>query len=315
MLRRQLCALSTLLILVGSGNLRAAPSVDERTPNFVVRAPSSEAARAVAAEAERQRKLLGERWLGAEPTPWAKPCEIRVTLVPGPSGGATSFAFAEEGNRGGVVGARMDLRGELRQLLDSVLPHELGHVVLMYHFGKPLPRWADEGSAILAESVVDQAAHDARCRDVMNEGRAIRLRVLVRMMDYPRDLMAVYTQGHSLVRFLAGPVVRGESGGFIARVLQRARVDRFLAFLRVGLAGNTAESWDSAAKDTYGYESMDALEEAWVAWLKKPESVLAAGASSRSATPLSKPVTGDMIPPISLPGSGQRIIPPDQRIP
>jgi len=36
-------------------------------------------------------------------------------------------------------------------ILKRVLPHEVTHAVLMLHFGRPIPRWADEGAAVLAE--------------------------------------------------------------------------------------------------------------------------------------------------------------------
>jgi hypothetical protein len=299
-------AVQVALALGRAAEPEGGAAAEEKTANFVVRAPSSEAARAVAAEAERRRRSLSQWWLGTEPPAWQRPCEIRITLVPGPSGGQTSFAFAPD--RPVVTMAGMSLQGDLRQLLASVLPHELAHVVLMNHFGRPIPRWADEGAAILAEAPVDQAVHDARCRDVMSEGRGIRLRVLFRMTDYPRDLMALYTEGHSVVRFLAGPgpcacgVVEGLAG--------RVMAARFLRFLAIGTDGNSAESWDKAAKDLYGYESVDALEEAWLDWLKSPASVLTRTAADRSVAPLARDVGGDMIPPLRVPGSGQPPVPP-----
>jgi hypothetical protein len=306
---------SLVALALAGGGARAddppAPAGEtHKTTNFVVTAPSAEVARTVAAEAEAQRVAVARRWFGDAPPAWPRPCAIRVTLAPGPSGGATTFDFGPgPGDTPVVTFAAMDLRGDLRQLLASVLPHELTHLALAHHFGKPLPRWADEGVALLSETTAEQVAQDARCRDLIGEGRGIRLRALVRMMDYPPDLMATYTQGHSLVRFLAlahaGPA--GSRGGVAHGIVARVGAARFLDFLRRGTDANTADGWDRAAKDVYGYESVDALEEAWLKWLAARESVLAPGAAERSRAPWAKDVPADMIPPTELPGSGQPV--------
>ena len=297
-----------LAAVLSAGTARAADLVEVTTDNFVVQAPTREAAKAVADAAERHRKAVAERWLGAAQPTWEKPCEIRVSLTPGPSGGATTFLYASDpATRPAIGGARMQLGGDLRHLLGNVLPHELAHVVLAHHYGKPLPRWADEGFAILRESAADQSVHDARCRDLVTEGRGIRLRVLFRMMDYPRDLMATYTQGHSVARFLVGPACREPVGGCFDAVACRVQMSRYLEFLRQGIDGNTAESWDAAALAVYGFASVEAMEEAWLAWLKKPGSVLTRGAASRSADPLAKDAAEGLIPALRVPGSGQPV--------
>jgi hypothetical protein len=277
-----------------------------KTANFIVTAPNAAAAREVADAAEAARTAAGRRWFGKEPAAWPRPCSIRVSLALGPTGGATSFDFARgDSDKPEVAFAAMDLRGSLHQLLSSILPHEMTHLVFAHHFGRPLPRWADEGVAILAESLTDQAAHDARCRDLLNEGRGIRLRVLLRMMDYPKDLMATYTQGHSLARFLTGVTAEAGDDGNAQK-----GPTRFVQFLERGTEGNTAASWDRAAKELYGYESVDTLEQAWLDWLGKSESVLNKGAADRSIRPLVRGVVSGLIPPIELPGSGQPAMPP-----
>lgn len=287
----------------------AEPAASYKTANFIVTAPTAAAAREIADAAEAARAAAARRWFGKEPAAWPRPCSIRVTLALGPTGGATSFDFARGADdQPEVAFAVMDLRGNLHQLLSSILPHEMTHLVFAHHFGRPLPRWADEGVAILAESLTDQAAHDARCRDLLNEGRGIRLRVLLRMMDYPKDLMATYTQGHSLVRFLTGEVTT--PSGTEDDGNARKGATRFVQFLKQGTEGNTAASWDRAAKELYGYESVDLMEQDWLDWLGKSESVLNRTAADRSIRPLVRDVATGLIPPIELPGSGQPALPP-----
>ncbi len=308
-MKRFLVPLIVASLAITSNPSSAAESVASyKTSNFIVTAPTPAAAREVADAAEAARTAAARRWFGKDPAAWPRLCSIRVTLALGPTGGATTFDFARGADdRPEVVFAAMDLRGNLHQILSSILPHEMTHLVFAHHFGRPLPRWADEGVAILAESATDQAAHDARCRDLLNEGRGIRLRVLLRMMDYPKDLMATYTQGHSLVRFLTGvpgPTEAENDGN------AQKNPTRFIQFLERGTEGNTAASWDRAAKELYGYESVDRLEQAWLDWLGKSESVLNKAAADRSIRPLVREVVSGLIPPIELPGSGQPALPP-----
>jgi hypothetical protein len=287
-------------LLTGLGIVRAGEPVEpHRSANFVVHAPTPAIARSVADQAEALRKEIAIRWVGKDLPAWPRPCTIRLTLTPGPSGGSTALDYgAGVDGKPVVTLMAMQLRGDLRRLMTSTLPHELTHVFLAHHFGKPLPRWADEGIALLAESSADQAGHDARCRDLLNEGRGVRLRVLFRMMDYPRDLMAVYTQGHSVARFLLARTPIDGSASKPAALIE---------FVRRGAAGNTAEGWDRAAKEVYGFDSVDALEQEWLDWLKTAESVLTPKAAGHSVAPLARDVTADMIPPIRLPGSGQPV--------
>jgi PAS domain-containing protein len=165
----------------------------------------------------------------------------------------------------------MEIRGEVRQLLHSVLPHEITHTVFAHYFGRPVPRWADEGGSVLSENEEERFQHDIRCREILNAGRAYVLRTLFRMTDYPRDMIVVYAQGYSVTAFL---VERG-GGGQIGRA-------KFLQFLALGMQGNdpryhgTVESWNEAVRRIYGWESVDALERAWLDSLRTPPSRTAA---------------------------------------
>ena len=77
------------------------------------------------------------------------------------AGGATTFQFQD----GEVFGWRMSIQGSRERMLDSVLPHEITHMIFASHFRQPLPRWADEGGATSVEhaSRAEQVPPDA-CR-------------------------------------------------------------------------------------------------------------------------------------------------------
>ncbi|MFO0797367.1 MAG: sigma-70 family RNA polymerase sigma factor [Gemmataceae bacterium] len=249
----------------------AEPSALVYTANFVVSAPSAELAKSVAFAAEKHRREAARRWFGDVLPDGNKKVAVRVTITAGESGGATSFTFGEaDGKRPpGVKSATMELRGTLDQVLKAVLPHEVTHVVLATHFGLPLPRWADEGIAVLSEADVEQFNHEVRARELLNAGRAIRLGTLFRMTEYPRDHVVTFAQGHSVCRFLLD---RG-AAGTRADEPRFARGDKepaLVAFLTLGMGANTTESWAAAAKGVYGFESIDALEQAWIDSLRTP---------------------------------------------
>jgi hypothetical protein len=194
-------------------------------------------------------------------------------------------------------------------VLTTALPREVLHVVLASFLGESRQRWAEEGIALLAESDEDQAARDARARELLNAGRGIRLRVLLRMTEYPKDLTVLDAQSHSLARFLVSrPAPDGVTAlkdiPHVGKLFQTPGHDghrRLLAFAYLGAQGNTAGSWAKAAETVYGFKSIDALEDAWLAWLAKPESALKPPAGRGSGPQNEKRDGGDLIPPAKLP--------------
>lgn len=251
-----------------------------KSANFVVTAPTEMMARVMANEAEHHRKELAKKWLRAELPAWAKPCALNYTSALGATGGATTFTFGRKDGAPTLDTAEMDLRGEFLKVLENALPHEVTHTVLASHFKRPVPRWADEGIALQAESEQSHAEHDVKVRELLNAGRGLRLRVLFRMTDYPKDVMVAYAQGHSIVRFLLTREIDSKS---------KTPETRLLKFVNAGSAENTAESWDKAARDYFGFKTVDALEEAWL------DSLRAA------APPKPAKGEGDTIPPAKLP--------------
>jgi hypothetical protein len=296
----------------GAGSEPAAGAGDgqPRAVNFVVEAPTDELARALTTDAELHRRALALKWLGQELPAWSKPCPIRYAQGLG-NNGATTFHFDKNASGEPVLKSlAMELRGEFKSTRAAVLPHEVMHAILASYFGKPVPRWADEGIACLAEPDEQQANQDRRAREFLNGGRGIRLKVLLPMTGYPRDVLALYAQGHSVARYLAGGAPSGTTelkdlphvGTLFADGADGHR--RLLAFVYLGAEGNTAESWAKAAKTVYGFKSLDDLEEAWLAWLTRPESFVKPTADCTPEPPNKKPEggsNGDFIPLARLP--------------
>jgi hypothetical protein len=213
-----------------------------RTTNFVVEAPSPEAAKAVAEHAELCRATIARQWLGQELPAWRAPCPIRVKVTGGEAGGVTSFGF----NRGQVSDQVMSVEGRLERILASALPHEVTHTVFAAYFGGPMPRWADEGASLLSEDLRERNRHDQIAIDLLARHGDLPLGRLFRMEEYPSDLMGFYGQGYSISRFLI------EMGGR----------PRFLKFVRDGLHSG----WDVATRTHYGLADVRELDRAWHSW-------------------------------------------------
>jgi hypothetical protein len=211
-----------------------------RTPNFVVEAPTPALAAQVGQCAEYQRHVQALTWLGRDVPTWPRPCRVRVFLSWGGSGGATTFDYA------GMIDMR--LRGQPGELCRNVLPHEVTHCIFAACFRGPVPRWADEGGAILSEDARVQGEQDALARQFLRRGQAYRLRTLFRLDEYPGDVVVLYAEGYSVSSFLV------QVGGR----------QRFLAFVAAGMR----QGWDRAAWLCYGYPGVDDLERAWLEYLR-----------------------------------------------
>jgi hypothetical protein len=250
----------------------ASLAAEHRSPNFIVTAPTAETAQKVAEAAEAARKEQAVLWLGKEMPPWPRPMPLHITLNGSAHGsGATSFSF----DKGVITFQEMQIEGTIERTLPNTLPHEIMHTVAAHYFRRPVPRWADEGMAVLSESADEQKRHDELVRKICGEeGRRIPLRKLFPIIEYPRDLLALYAEGYSVTRFLV------------------AAKDRktFLAFVGQGMA----DGWDAAAKKHYGYEDVEALEAAWLLNLKqqappKPVPAKGKGLPPREGGPLFEP--------------------------
>lgn len=222
-----------------------------QTRNFIIYAPTQQIAEQMGQYAERYRREKALEWLGYEMKPWGRRCPLEVTVNMGGSGGATSFVF----DRGQIQDQKMEIQGRLDRLLASVLPHEVTHTVFAYYFRRPVPRWADEGGSVLSEDQLERSRHDHLVRNILRtRGRAMPLRRLFNLRNYPSDVMVLYAQGYSVTNFL----------------VSKSSKPRFLRFLDEGMR----RGWDSALNTHYGFRSVEALEEAWLDHLRRtpPES-------------------------------------------
>lgn len=241
------CRLSAIcLIVIGLAALLGMfMGASYRTPNFVVETQSPQLAEEFGKTAEKLRHDLAVHWLGQDLPQWSRPCPITVQVGPGlGAGGATTFVF----NKGEVFGWRMTIQGSRERVLDSVLPHEITHMVFASHFRCPLPRWADEGGATSVEHKSELDKHRKMLVQFLTSRRGIAFNRMFSMVNYPRDIMPLYAQGFTLCEFL----------------IQQGGRRKFVNYLRAGMQG---DQWASATKTYYGHQSIGALQGDWVAWV------------------------------------------------
>jgi tetratricopeptide (TPR) repeat protein len=166
----------------------------------------------VAQIAETTRAAMFKKWFGHDGVEWEPICELvmhpgaasytQMTSVPGNSPGHSRI---ESDPSGRIIARRMDMRMDGPNILDAVLPHETTHVVLAGMFGNaPVPRWADEGIAVLTEPNEKVEQHRRNLHKHHKDGQLFGLKELMELKDYPqpRKISAFYAQSVALCEFL-----------------------------------------------------------------------------------------------------------------
>lgn len=218
-----------------------------RTPNFIINASTQQIAEQVGQAAEKYRRELAVEWLGKPMPNWSHPCPVTIEANDHlGAGGATSFVF----NHGEVYDWRMTIQGPLNRILDSVLPHEVTHTIFASHFRRPLPRWADEGACTTVEHPHERQKQREMLVTFLRTGRGIPFSAMFAMKEYPRDIMPLYSQGHSLASYL---------------IAQGGR-QKFMTYLAEGL---NSEQWIAVTRKHYGFNDLAILQSSWLDWVRK----------------------------------------------
>ena len=152
------------------------------------------------------------KWFDAEGVEWTPICELIVhpnaaayTQMTGVPTNSPGHSRIESDPSGRVTARRLDLRMDIAGMMDAVLPHETTHVVLAGMFDSfHVPRWADEGIAVLSEPDTKIDQHRRNLLKNQKEGHLFGLKELMELKDYPhpRQIGAFYAQSVVLVEFL-----------------------------------------------------------------------------------------------------------------
>lgn len=246
------------------------------SPNFIVFASTPQFAAQVSQAAEDYRSKLAVYWLGKELPTWSQRCPVHVTASPRlGAGGETRFSPIP----GGVGNWMMQVQGTEERVLDSVLPHEITHTIFATHFApynklppfdRYLPRWADEGACTTVEHEEEKRKHQHFLQDFLRTGRGIAFNKMFSLKDYPKDILPLYAQGHSVVQFL----------------LDQGGPRKFIGFLEEGMSNG---AWQVAMNKHYEYETIGELQTQWNRWLRdgSPASLVGYAPSLKGDSPAS----------------------------
>ncbi|MGZ3430633.1 MAG: peptidase MA family metallohydrolase [Isosphaeraceae bacterium] len=258
----------------GAENTPAAPlswHVRE-TANFRIYHTDPVQAEQAAQAAEAVRTQQARRWgSSAARAPWSPRCDIylyptpkdfaQLTGQPETSPGFSTMAV--NGNR--IVARRVNLRADHPQLLAAILPHEVTHVVLADLFTQQqIPRWADEGMAVLAEPPAEQASRASELTEPLREGRVFKLSELM-AIDYPsaEAWNLYYAQSVSLTQFL----------------VEQGNPEQFVSFVRSA----QRKGVEIALRESYHIEGFAELENRWQTFARRQAAEITT--SSRDAPP------------------------------
>ena len=155
--------------------------------------------------------------------------------------------------------ARVDIRASQTGWF-AYLPHELTHILLDRRLiAGELPRWVDEGMALLADPPEKRSRHGEDLLTAMRDGRQYRLTELLALTDYPdRERLGVfYGQSLSLVEFL----------------FHRGGGHKFASFVR----RIAHDGYDQSLQAEYGIDSVAELESQWLSFVSAATTGSTAG--------------------------------------
>lgn len=222
--------------------------------SFVVRSyASGPDAQQLLARCRKLRREIEQAWLGdARKGPWRPRCEVVLhasrasyAAAVGRGSAQTTGSSLVEFSYGRPVLRRIDLLVDESNRTNA-LGHELSHMVLGVHFhGRRIPRWADEGIAVLADAAEKQTLHQRDLHDALQSGSALRLGDLLTLQQFSSSdqVAAFYGQSLSLVCFLA----------------ERESPERLVTFLERAME----TGYDRALRDVYAIEGVAHLERLW----------------------------------------------------
>jgi tetratricopeptide (TPR) repeat protein len=202
--------------------------------------------------AERSRAGVETRWFAGTSGAWEPKCDIYLHATAqdyarktGQYNSPGHSTIRVDGGR--LIERRIDLHCDEANMLAAVLPHETTHVVLAGQFGGRLvPRWADEGMAVLTEPRDKVEKHLSNLPRCKQQHKLYHLEDLMHLEAYPNDrggVNAFYAQSVSLVSFLSA---------------QRSEQE-FTLFLRESLR----YGYEKALERHYGLRSFADLERRW----------------------------------------------------
>lgn len=214
---------------------------------------SREFAEQVLQTAEQARTAALQKWSSEPKGVWKVPCDVIIHASAAEYAKATSKPADSPGHAtyksqsGAVIARRLDLRADEPNLLAAVVPHETTHLVLGDLFADlTLPRWADEGMAVLSEPRSRFERFAKTLHSNRRQGKLIPLTQVLGKDEYPEAglITVFYVESVSVVEFLVA-----EKGP-----------QTFVQFLR----DSSKSSLDAALQKHYDLRGIEALQDRWL---------------------------------------------------
>lgn len=238
------------------------------TDHFVIFHRNAYVAEKVARAAEYWYAAIIVHWTAPGTyLPWPRKCSLYLyptreamtaaTNVP-PWVPAVSHVVGRDGQ---LVDHRLSTYQTVRMLNESILPHELTHIIFPQLIGYPsdLPTWIHECAALLEEPELKRQRFREAVRIYLADRVALDAQRLLSVTGYPPEDEAqrFYAQCHAMAEYLMA------NGGRT----------KFLAFAREVAALKEPDRARAAARlllETYGFKSLEAFDQAWRAFAQRP---------------------------------------------
>jgi hypothetical protein len=206
-------------------------------------------------QCESRRAQIANTWFaGQGVSRWSPKCDLILHPTPasyraaaGPLSDCTVACCTINTPADGMTRRRIDVCAARGDWLDH-LPHELTHLLVDGQMiAGELPRWADEGMALVADPVGKRAAHARDLEAAIKDGSQFPLPELLSIEDYPRDarIAIFYGQSMAIVEFL----------------IERGGSEKFAEFIKQACQ----RGYDAALRTSYGIASVGELETQWLA--------------------------------------------------
>jgi tetratricopeptide (TPR) repeat protein len=228
------------------------------TASFIIyHKDSTDYADQVAQIAETVKADMQQKWFGGGGREWSPRCAIYLHPTAADYSRSTG-QYNSPGHssirieNGRFILRQIDLHCDDANLLTAILPHETTHIVLASELGEQqvehLPRWADEGVAVLTEPREKVQRHLVNLSKARQDNQLFALRELMELPNYPqnpRQISTFYAESVSVVDFLTS--LRGPQ--------------TFMLFLQDGMR----YGYEKAMQRHFNIRSYSELEERWSA--------------------------------------------------
>lgn len=221
-------------------------------------------ARQLAESCETWRSRLRATWISeGDQSSWRPKCDVYVhstragyNQTLGRAGDMSVGSTIMNFDQGRTIQRRIDVRSDASDWSNAALPHELTHVVLGERFkGHALPRWADEGIAMLSESA---DKHRERL-DNLQQMLSGRSTLLISDLTSATRLPAPHLRD----------AFYGQSLALSSLLIRKSSPARFADFVEDSIT----TSMTAALRKHYALAGLDDLQREWNDWVSKPSAV------------------------------------------